>query len=214
MKPSGILYFIPAALFLFVGSGCLSLPSSPVPKFYTLQATGGDQENQKLDIRPKLIIGIGPVEIPEYQNRPQIVTQDKEGLLTFAQFERWGEPLDSGIARLVLEKMTEIFPQVEFQLFPCNFAIPLDYQIIVNVMQLENQMDKGVFLSAQWAIINSKTKKMLLTKRFQAHQEIDPHTYSGIALAISKACSSLSIEIADNLSKISNQSGTKDVLAQ
>ncbi|MDP2928279.1 MAG: PqiC family protein [Candidatus Omnitrophota bacterium] len=203
MKQTGFLYYASVVLFSFVCSGCLSVPNSPVPKFYTLHSTGSPGENKLLDIAPKLIIGIGPVEIPEYQNRPQIVTRDKDGMLTFAQFERWGESLDSGLARLILENLTMMFPQAEFQIFPCNFSIPLDYQVIVNVVQLESQLDKDIFFAAQWTIIDSKTKEMLLTKRSGIRQAINPHTYSGLALALSRVCTLLSGEIAENLSKLS-----------
>lgn len=194
--------------------GCLSVPNSPVPKFYMLQATSIPGENKQLDIPPKLIIGIGPVEIPEYQNRPQMVTQDKDGMLKFAQFERWGESLDSGLARLILENLTAIFPQADFQIFPCNFSIPLDYQIMVNVVQLESQLDKDILLTAQWTVINSKTKEMLLTKRSQIRQPVEPHTYSGIASALSRAGTLLSNEIGDDLSKLTNKSEAKAILAQ
>ena len=214
MKQAGFLLYASVILFSFICSGCFSVPNSPVPKFYTLHSIASLGENNKLDIASKLIIGIGPVEIPEYQNRPQIVTRDKDGLLTFAQFERWGESLDSGVARLILENLTAMFPQADFQIFPCNFSIPLDYQVIVNVMQLESQLDKNVFLTTQWTIIDSKTKKMLLTKRSQIRQEINPHTYSGLAEALSRACTLLSGEIAENLSKLSVKSEAKNVLAQ
>ena len=209
MKPTGFLYYASVVLFSFVCSGCFSIPNSPVPKFYTLHSTESSGGNKLLNIAPQVIIGIGPVEIPEYQNRPQIVTQDKKGMLTFAQFERWGESLDSGLARLILENLTLMFPQTEFQIFPCNFAIPLDYQVIVNVMQLENQLDQDVLLATQWTIINSKTKEMLLTKRSLIRQAVNPHTYSGLALALSRAGTLLSNEIGENLAKITVKSKEK-----
>lgn len=214
MKQNSSVYCVLVVLVFFVCSGCLSVSNSPVPKFYTLYLTDSLGENKLLDIAPKVIIGIGPVEIPEYQNRPQIVTRDKDGLLTFAQFERWGESLDSGLARLILENLTRIFPQADFQLFPCNFAIPLDYQIIVNVVQLESQLDKDIFFVTQWTIIDSKTKEMLSTKRFQIVQAINPHTYSGLVQALSKVCGLLSNEIAENLSRISKQTKTREILVQ
>jgi len=205
MRQTGFLRYMIIILFSFVFSGCLSVSDSPVPRFYTLRSTDNAGESKKFDIASKVIIGIGPIEIPEYQNRPQMVTTDKDGMLTFAQFERWGESLDSGLARLILENLTLIFPQAELQIFPCNFSIPLDYQVIVNVVQLESQLDKDIFFVAQWTIIDSKTQEMLLTKRSQIRQAINPHTYSGLALALSKVCTLLSGEIAENLSKLSKQ---------
>ena len=200
MRQTRFVYYVAVILFSFMISGCLSISNTPVPRFYTLRLINNSVEVKKFDIASKIIIGIGPIEIPEYQNRPQIVTQDKEGMLKFAQFERWGESLDSGLARLILENLTVAFPQAEFQIFPCNFAIPLDYQLIVNVVQLESQLDKEVSLVAQWTIIDSKTKEMLLTKRSQVDQAINPHTYAGLAQALSKAGSLLSSELMGGLS--------------
>ena len=211
MKQSGFLYPTLFMLITFICNGCLSVPNSPVPKFYTLHLTVSQDKVEKKDITPQVIIGIGPVEIPEYQNRPQIVTRDKDEMLTFAQFDRWGEALDSGLARLILERLAMVFPQAELQMFPCNFSIPLDYQIIINVTQLESQLDKDLFLMTQWTIIDSKTKKMLLTKRSEIHQAITPRNYFGLAQALSKAVTLLSDEIAENLSL---QSKAKGILAQ
>jgi uncharacterized lipoprotein YmbA len=203
MKQSTSLCGAVIILFSFVFGGCISISNSPVPKFYTLRLIDNAGESRKFDIASKAIIGIGPIDIPEYQNRPHMVTQDKDGMLKFAQFERWGESLDSGLARLILENLTLMLPSAEFQIFPCNFAIPLDYQIIINVVQLESQLDKEVSLVTQWTIVDAKTKKMLLTKRSQIRQAINPHTYSGLAQALSRACSLLSSEIAENLAKLS-----------
>jgi len=203
MKISGFLNYVAVILFSFVLSGCLSISNSPVPRFYALKAIDSTGESKKFEITEKLIIGIGPIGIPEYQNRPQMVTQDKDGMLKFAQFERWGESLDSGVGRVILENLTAMLPKAEFQIFPCDFAIPLDYQVLVNIVQLESQLDKGLSLVAQWTIIDPKTKTMLLTKRSEFYQEINPHTYSGLAQALSRVGTLLSNEIAENLAKLS-----------
>jgi uncharacterized protein len=215
MKQSRFLYFVLLVLLFFSASGCLSVANSPVPRFYTLHsAENPENKVSKFNIDLGLIIGVGPVEIPAYQNRPQIVTRDKDGMLTFAQFERWGEALDSGLERLILENLAAMLPQAEFQIFPCNFDIPLDYQVIINVMQLESQLDTEIFLSVQWTIIDSKTKEMLLTKRSQIRQAINPHTYFGLAQTLSKSCSLLSTEIAEKLSELSVKSKAKHLVAQ
>ncbi len=203
MKQTRFLYLFFVILLSFVFSGCLSIPNSPSPRFYTLRLINNVEESKKFNIDPKVIIGIGPIEIPEYQNRPQIVTRNSDGLLTFAQFERWGELLDSAVARVILENLTVMLPQAEFQVFPCNSAIPLNYQVIVNIVQLESQLDKEISLVTQWTIIDSKTKEMLLTKRSQIRQAINPHNYSGLVQALSQACTLLSSEIAENLSILS-----------
>jgi uncharacterized lipoprotein YmbA len=97
-------------LLIFVLSGCISVGSSPNPRFYMLKHSGEDEVVQKFDIPAGIISLIGPVDIPQYLVRPQIVTQDDGGMMNIAQFDRWGESLDAGISRLIIEELNLMLP--------------------------------------------------------------------------------------------------------
>jgi hypothetical protein len=192
-------------LFIFILSGCVSAGSSPDPRFYMLKSIGEEGAVQKLNIPANTITLIGPVDIPQYLDRPQIVTQDDRGMINIAQFDRWGESLDAGIMRLIIEDLHLMLPETTFEAFPCNYAIPLNYQVIVEIQQLRSNLKGDLLLVAQWSIINANTQKMLFTKRSDLSQQINPHNYSGLADALSRAVSSLSGQIARNLSILANQ---------
>jgi uncharacterized lipoprotein YmbA len=160
------------------------------------------KEVEKINIVPGLIISVGPINIPDSQDRPQIVTRNTDGTVSFAQFHRWAEPLDSIIARVINNDLTSLLPQTSFQIFPCNLAIPLDYQIVVEVVQLDSELDKDMNFTAQWSIIEAKTRKLLLTKRSRFVESINPHDYSGLSKALENVCLYLSKEIASNLSVV------------
>ncbi|MBL7151884.1 MAG: membrane integrity-associated transporter subunit PqiC [Candidatus Omnitrophica bacterium] len=196
---------IACGLLIFVLSGCVSAGSTPNARFYMLKPLGEEEVTQKFDIPSGIIIVVGPVKIPQYLDRPQMVTRDEEGMMNIAQLERWGEPLDSGIARLIIEDLNLILPGANFEVFPCNFAIPLDYQVIAGVMQLDSNLQKDLVFVAQWSIIDADSRKMLFTKRSELVEPIDPHSYSGLADALSKAVASLSAEIGHNLSLLANR---------
>ncbi len=189
-------------IFILTLSGCLSVPNSPNSRFYTLQSIDDNQAAQKFDIASGLIIGVGPVKIPEYLNRPQIVTQDKNKMLKFAEFDRWGEPLDSAICRLINECLTVMLPSAAIRLFPWNLDIPVDYQVVIDIVQLECDLEQDLYLSAQWSVINLHDRKMILIKRSEFRQAINPHSYAGLTKALSAACASLSEEIARELSAL------------
>jgi len=192
-------------LFILSLSGCVSVSSSPTSKFYMLSSISKEQPAQKFEINSGVNVAVGPVGIPEYLDRPQIVTRNKNGTLTFAQFDRWAEPLDSGLARLISDDLAGLLPAANFYLFPCNFAIPLDYQVIVEVTQLDSELDKDMIFAGQWSIIDAKSRKLLLTKRTQLSEPVNPHNYFGLANAFSAACASLSKEIAGELSHLAKQ---------
>jgi len=204
MRKSVLNYAI-LVLFVSMLSGCLSVANSPAPRFYTLKTMDKGQVSETFNIEPGVIVEVGPIGIPEYQDRPQIVTVDKEGMLKFAQFDRWGESLDSAIGRLLTDDLSAMFPAASFQIFPCNFSIPLTYQVVVDAVQLDSRLDKDMLLVVQWSIIDVKNKRMLLTKRSEFRQPVKPHNYSGLSGALSAACASLSKEIAANLSELSKK---------
>lgn len=187
-------------IFALILPGCISVPNSPTPRFYTLNAMEKSRPEQKFNISSNVIIGVGPVKIPEYLNRPQIVTQNKDKMLTFAQFDRWGESLDLGLERLITENLTAMLSGATLKMFPWNLAIPVRYQVIIEVLQLESELDKDLFFVAQWSVIENE--KMVLIKTSEFRRPIKPHNYSGLAKALSAVCASLSSEIAGTLAAL------------
>jgi len=194
------------ACLALVLSSCMSVPNSQTPRFYMLQAIDGNQVSKKTNIASDVVIGVGPVKIPEYQDRPQIVTQDKEKMLKFAQFDRWGEALDLGMARLIGENLAVILPEAKFTLYPWNSSVPVKYQVVVEIVQLNSNLDKDLFLVAQWLVIDVKNAKTLIIKRSEFRQSIIPQNYSGLAKTLSMACASLSSEIAEALATLETHS--------
>jgi len=188
--------------FFFVLSGCISIPNSPTPRYYAFVPVHENQVSKKVIIAPGIIIGIGPVKIPEYQDRPQIVTITQDHMLQFAQFDRWGESLDLGLANLIREDMTLMLPAAKLTLYPWNPSVAVKYQVAIEVVQLDSQFNKGLFLAVQWMIIDVQTSKTMIIKRSEFHRSINPPNYSGLAQTLSTACASLSSQIAEALGKL------------
>ncbi len=194
------------ACLALVLSSCMSVPNSPTPRFYMLQAVDGNKVSKKINTAPDVVIGVGPVKIPEYQDRPQIVTQDKEKMLKFAQFDRWGEPLDLGMTRLIRENLAVMLPEAKFTLYPWNSSVPVKYQVVVEIVQLDSDLDKDLFIVAQWLVIDVQNTKTIIIKRSEFRQSIVPQNYSGLAKTLGMACASLSSEIAEALATLETHS--------
>jgi uncharacterized lipoprotein YmbA len=188
-----------AVCFALLICGCLSLPnspSSPTPRFFMLSAMNETQVSKKI-MTSGVIIGVGPVKIPEYLNRPQMVTRDKEGILKFDEFDRWGESLDIGLARLIREDLTVMLPGEKLTLYPWNPSIAVKYQVVAEVVQLDSELDRDMHFVVQWMIIDVQNSKTIIIKRSEFRTAIIPQNYAGIAKTLSTACASLSAQIAD-----------------
>ena len=66
-------------------TGCLG--TSKAPNFYTFDTQPVETS------KSELALAVGPFELPEYLNRPQIVIRGEDEQLIVRQFDRWGEPL-------------------------------------------------------------------------------------------------------------------------
>ena len=195
-------YVISSACLALLFAGCLSIPISPTPRFYKLQAIHEDQAIKKMNTASQVLIGVGPVKIPEYLDRPQIVTRGKEMTLKFAQFDRWVEPLDLGVARLLREDLTVVLPKARLIAYPWNQLMPVKYQVVVEIIQLDSELDKELFLVAQWQVIDVESRMTLIINRSVIRQSIIPQDYPGLAMALSAACASFSREIAAALAML------------
>ena len=194
-----------ALCFAVSFTGCISIPTSPTPRYYALtpmnenKAVVADSMSARLNA---MIIGIGPVKIPEYLNRPQIVTMNNEKMLQFAQFDRWGESLDIGLARLIREDIALILPSAKLTLYPWNPLMAVKYQVIVEIIQLNSQLDQNMFFDVQWTVLDLQNLKTVMIKKSTFRTAIVGHNYAGLVRTLSTACASLSNEIAKSLTKL------------
>ena len=90
-------------LALAVGAaGCLSLKPQPDPaRFYVLSAAVPEPAARQ----PGLVVGVGPVTLPDYLDRSQLVTRYGDHRLALAEASRWAEPLEPMVARVLRDDL-------------------------------------------------------------------------------------------------------------
>src|SRR5262245_24922482 len=117
----------PCGVALLVLSGCLG--STPPTQFYVLPPlTGGDTAAPTAGQRAPTL-GVGPVTVPPYLDRPQIVTRASRVKLALADFEQWAGPLPDTIARVLAENLALLIPTDRVVLFPWPRTIEPDAQV-------------------------------------------------------------------------------------
>jgi uncharacterized lipoprotein YmbA len=67
-----------------------------------------------------MTIGIGPVTLPKYLDRPQIVTFTSPYALNVVEFDRWAEPLESTFVRVLAENLALLLPRAHVVVSPCR----------------------------------------------------------------------------------------------
>ena len=109
-------HLLTLGLFLLALAGCASTPPT---QFYVLPSlAGSDTAPLSAADSRDLTIGVGPVTLPPYLDRPQIVTNTSRAKLTLAEFDQWAAPLHDIFSRALAENLALLIPTDRVLLHP------------------------------------------------------------------------------------------------
>jgi uncharacterized lipoprotein YmbA len=173
-------------------------------RFYTLNTLPGThQESIHKGGADRLTIGVGPVEVAAYLDRPQIVTRISANELKLDEFHRWAEPLKDSITRVLVDNLSNLLKEEPAAVLTSQGAMTVvDYQVVVEVIRFDGRIGDGVSLTAKWSIIDVKGKKRMLDRNFQFEERIRGAGYDGLVATQSLALENLSKQIASAIKEI------------
>ena len=104
--PPGIRWPVIAAAILLTLSAC---SSSPAVRYFTLSPIDSAFQQDPAD---SVMLGLGPLRMPDYLNRSQIVTRGANSEMQVDEFNRWSEPLATSLLRIVSTDVDNLLPGV------------------------------------------------------------------------------------------------------
>jgi uncharacterized lipoprotein YmbA len=137
-----------AALATLLG-GCSSAPAT---RFYTLDPVAAPARPQEAAARAAkpLTIVVTDVRLPQYLDRPQIVTRGSDQRLNFAEYEHWGGSLRDEMIRILAENLGRLLPNDRVIAAPHPVPLQPDYRLALEVQRFERDADGRVRLVARW----------------------------------------------------------------
>lgn len=146
------LRLAPALLAL---GGCLSLgPRPPPPRLWVL--AGGAAPPAPAGPagagRPSPLVGLGPIRLPAYLDRPQVVTRLGPARVDAADGDRWAGPLQALFGAALAEGLRAAVPAGAVLEWPWPAAATPDWRVAVEVQRFEREADGTAVLEARWAI--------------------------------------------------------------
>lgn len=185
-------------------AGCGTTPSA---QFYTLSALNEPAPTaQAGTLRSHIAIGVGPITIPEFLDRPQIVTRTTANQLDVNEFHRWGGSLREDFARVLVENLSRLLATNRISVYPSPELLDLRYRIVIEVQQFDGQLGEAVTLNAVWTLLDEGTGKPLRVQRFEYQAPTTSADYAALAAAHSAALAALSRELADALQNVRDAS--------
>ena len=187
-------------------AGCGSSP--PPTEFYTLNSLGSmTQQTQPSEADQNIAIGIGPVQIPQILDRPQIVTRTGPNKLKVDEFHRWAGPLKAGFAQVLAENIALLMATDRVAVYPWEGDFKPHYRIALDIRYFEGQLGKNVVLDVVWRVAGQEGQKIQATKASVINEPLAAADYESLVAAKSQAIVQLSREIAQEIRKL--QSGGK-----
>ncbi len=143
------------------------------------------------------VIGVFPVSMPDYLDRPQIVTRVSENELKLDEFSRWAEPLKDSFTRALIQNLSTLLNTAKVIRTTQSTGSLMSLQVAVEVVQFDGTLGGDVVLIAKWGLFEQEGKKLLVGKRSSFKEPTGAATYEALVAAESRAVAALSREIAE-----------------
>jgi uncharacterized lipoprotein YmbA len=199
------LALLPLVASLLGLGACASTPS----RFYILNTLPASETVPATAAEQGPVIGVGPITLPKYLERPQLVTRVGRNQLALGEFDRWAEPLQDNISRVLAENLARLIPtdQVLLQAWPRS--APLDYQVTVEVRQFDSWWGGESTLLARWSILD-QAERELFNRMVHLHTPTGGRDYEAMVVAMNQMIETLSRDIAVAIQRLASRAVARD----
>ncbi len=191
-------YFRMLAAVLLV-SGISACGKTPAARFYTLSPATVENAGSR-NVVSQQVIGIGPVTIAAYLDRPEIVTRSSTTSIELAAFDRWAEPFEDIVTGSLADSISSMLPSVQAIVDPWPEA-DVKYQLVVKIKKFESDKDGNVRLTASWGLLQPSSRKMKKIFESDILQQGSSAEFSEITKNMSLALTRLSEEMVTEIKK-------------
>ena len=202
--------FLPAGVLVVLGLSLLGLSgcsSSPPTRFYVVPPLSGADAAPAAAQRD-ITIGVGPVTLPPYLDRSQIVTRASRARLLLGEFDQWAASLQDAVPRVLAENLSLLIPTDRVVLHPWARTTEPDYQVTVDVTQFDRGAGSEVVLAVRWSIVGANGKTLVMRKsRFTA--AAGGQEYEATVTAMGQTLDALSRDIAAALLTVPQPAPTR-----
>ncbi len=190
---SGSVAIVTLAVVLAGVAGCASSPPTRLYVLAPLQGVG--TQTPAMESGKGRTVGLRRVELPDYLDRPQIVTRTGPNTLQLAEFDRWAAPLKESFTRVLAENLVTLLPTNRIAVFPWTRTTPIDYEVSVEVIRFEGTLGAECVLVARWHIFGD-AEKVIVSKGSSRRTEPAGSNYESLVATESRLVASLGRDIA------------------
>jgi uncharacterized protein len=175
---------------IFIFASLLAACSQSGKSYYMLTAGGPVPSGGGVGI------GVGPVSLAEYIDRPNLVTQQAPNQLAVAEDHRWAGDLSASVARVVAANLGRNLKTGNVRSYPWMRDDEIRYQVTLDVRQLHSEADGYALIEAGWRAYQLPERRVVASKTFTDREPLASDGYNASVAAQSRLIGRLSDDIA------------------
>ena len=186
---------------LLVLGGCFN--RTQPTKFYLLHSLSNPQAVEIVVEKKDMRIGIGPIQLAEYLDRPQIVTRLSENEIQLDEFNQWAEPLKFSISRVLAENLSSLLNTDNIYIFPWRGYTQIDYQVKVDVIHFNGIPGDNAVLDVFLTISEGNTGRDVVEMKRSTFSQPTGEGYEALVSSMSRMIEDFSRETSEEIKAIS-----------
>jgi len=149
-------------------------------------------------------VSVGPLTIPDYLDRSQIVTREGQNELRVDEYHRWAGSLENDILRLLIENLSALLSpdhyQVDSWIRPAPPLSAIDYRVAVDIVRFDGTHGDSVFMKARWSVFRKDRNASVMQTDITEH--VKGNDYNALVEAMSRTMERFSRDIADTITSL------------
>jgi uncharacterized protein len=178
---------------------------SPSVSFYTLAPLDEKTEHYSVNEASSLQIRVMLVEIPDYLDRPEIMTKKGPNTVQMAEFNRWAGSFRDNITAVLAENLGLLLKTDLVFVQPPVDIRDIDYRVALQILRLDSRLGDQVLLKAKWTVSPVKDMAPAATEVANFVEPLHDADYETLAAGISRTLEQVSREIAETIMSLSKE---------
>ncbi len=190
----------PISLIIIVMAFALGCSRTSPTRFYVLSPMERSAINV-VRISGKISVGVGPVSIPDYLDRPQIIVRTSENRLELKEFDKWAGSLKHDVPRVISDDLSTLLGTDKVFTFPWTTSLNPKFEVKIDITRFDGNEKGEVVLDAKWVVMTKSGRKTLAMERSIIKRHAEKPGIEELVSAKSMALGELSRIIANKIMK-------------
>lgn len=182
-------------LCLLLSSACVS--RSPPMRHYLLTPGAGA-------VLPGATLGertvvVGPLLLPGYLDRPQLVTRLPGGRIRLRELDRWAEPLEAVLTRTLAENLARLTGSQRIVTHPPASRVRVDLRVTGQVIRFDTDPAGLAILQVQWSVQDGRGQVLVPVQTAEFSAQATGEEPAALVAAMSDALARFAAVLAVEL---------------